>query len=112
MSHPEIELLSEHEQSLRHATVYPSTETLTNREFPSHDQQNDAAAVSGNTNFVYRNPTRLSDRIKADSKKNGFVQYSFSQSAEAFMKAKFDWSLRNCSLSIVQLLKTSFRNTK
>ena len=33
MSHPEIELLAEHEQSLRSAMrpVYPSTETLTNR---------------------------------------------------------------------------------
>jgi ATP-dependent DNA helicase RecG len=32
MAHPEIELMSEHEQSLRSdATVYPSTETLTNR---------------------------------------------------------------------------------
>jgi ATP-dependent DNA helicase RecG len=35
MAHPEIELMSEHEQSLRSAmqTVYPSTETLTNRGF-------------------------------------------------------------------------------
>jgi ATP-dependent DNA helicase RecG len=33
MAHPEIELMSEHEQSLRSAMqpVYPSTETLTNR---------------------------------------------------------------------------------
>jgi ATP-dependent DNA helicase RecG len=35
MAHPEIELMSEHEQSLRSAMqpVYPSTETLTNRGF-------------------------------------------------------------------------------
>jgi ATP-dependent DNA helicase RecG len=33
MAHPEIEAMSEHEQSLRSAMqpVYPSTETLTNR---------------------------------------------------------------------------------
>jgi ATP-dependent DNA helicase RecG len=33
MPHPEIEAMSEHEQSLRSAMqpVYPSTETLTNR---------------------------------------------------------------------------------
>jgi ATP-dependent DNA helicase RecG len=53
----------------RHATVYPSTETLTNRGFQSHDQQNDAAAVSGNTNFVYRNPTRLSDAMLIQKKR-------------------------------------------
>ena len=41
MAHPEIELMSEHEKSLRSAMqpVYPSTETLTNRGIRSEERR-------------------------------------------------------------------------
>ena len=58
MAHPEIELLSEHEKSLRSAMqpVYPSTETLTNRGISNRTiNKMMQQLVSGNTYFVHRN---------------------------------------------------------
>jgi RecG-like helicase len=62
MPHPEIEAMSEHEQSLRSMQpVYPSTETLTNRGISNRVININATVIPRNSNVVYRNLAGLSD---------------------------------------------------
>jgi hypothetical protein len=81
----------------RHATVYPSTETLTNRGFNRMiNKMMQQLFLETQTLFTETLP--LSD-CRALFKKNGFVQYSFSKVLRLWRKPSSDWSLRNCSLS-------------
>jgi hypothetical protein len=76
--HP-CRLLSETRRTkfaLGHATVYPSTETLTNRGIQSHDQQMMQQLFLTQTLFTETLPDYLIAELKLIPK-NGFVQFIF-----------------------------------
>ncbi|MFQ3173774.1 MAG: ATP-dependent DNA helicase RecG [Flavobacterium sp.] len=93
MSHPEIELLSEHEQSLRSAMqpVYPSTETLTNRGVSNRviNKMMQQLFLETQTLFTETLPDYLIDELKLIPKKAALFNIHFPKSAEALAKAKF-----------------------
>lgn len=93
MSHPEIELLSEHEQSLRSAMqpVYPSTETLTNRGISNRtiNKIMQQLFLETHTLFTETLPDYLITELKLISKKDALINIHFPKSAEALAKAKF-----------------------
>ncbi|MGO4818864.1 ATP-dependent DNA helicase RecG [Flavobacterium sp. W22_SRS_FP1] len=93
MSHPEIELLSEHEQSLRSAMqpVYPSTETLTNRGVSNRmiNKVMQQLFLETHTLFTETLPDYLISKLKLISKKDALINIHFPKSAEALAKAKF-----------------------
>lgn len=93
MSHPEIELLSEHEQSLRSAMqpVYPSTETLTNRGISNRtiNKIMQQLFLETHTLFSETLPDYLITELKLISKKDALINIHFPKSAEALAKAKF-----------------------
>ncbi|SDW53641.1 ATP-dependent DNA helicase RecG [Flavobacterium degerlachei] len=93
MSHPEIELLSEHEQSLRSAMqpVYPSTETLTNRGISNRtiNKIMQQLFLETHTLFSETLPDYLISELKLISKKDALINIHFPKSAEALAKAKF-----------------------
>jgi ATP-dependent DNA helicase RecG len=93
MSHPEIELLSEHEQSLRSAMqpVYPSTETLTNRGITNRmiNKMMQQLFLETQTLFTETLPDYLIAELKLIPKKAALFNIHFPKSAEALAKAKF-----------------------
>ncbi|EIA07485.1 ATP-dependent DNA helicase RecG [Flavobacterium frigoris] len=93
MSHPEIELLSEHEQSLRSAMqpVYPSTETLTNRGISNRtiNKIMQQLFLETHTLFTETLPDYLITELKLISKKDALINIHFPKSTEALAKAKF-----------------------
>jgi ATP-dependent DNA helicase RecG len=93
MSHPEIELLSEHEQSLRSAMqpVYPSTETLTNRGISNRmiNKMMQQLFLETQSLFTETLPDYLIDELKLIPKKTALFNIHFPKSAEALAKAKF-----------------------
>ncbi len=93
MSHPEIELLSEHEQSLRTAMqpVYPSTETLTNRGISNRmiNKMMQQLFLETQSLFTETLPDYLIDELKLIPKKTALFNIHFPKSAEALAKAKF-----------------------
>jgi ATP-dependent DNA helicase RecG len=93
MAHPEIELLSEHEQSLRSAMqpVYPSTETLTNRGVSNRmiNKMMQQLFLETQTLFTETLPDYLIEELKLIPKKAALFNIHFPKSAEALAKAKF-----------------------
>jgi ATP-dependent DNA helicase RecG len=93
MSHPEIELLSEHEQSLRSAMqpVYPSTETLANRGISNRmiNKMMQQLFLETQTLFPETLPDYLIEELKLIPKKTALFNIHFPKSAEALAKAKF-----------------------
>jgi ATP-dependent DNA helicase RecG len=93
MSHPEIELLSEHEQSLRSAMqpVYPSTETLTNRGISNRviNKMMQQLFLETQTLFTETLPDYLIAELQLIPKKTALFNIHFPKSAEALAKAKF-----------------------
>jgi ATP-dependent DNA helicase RecG len=93
MSHPEIELLSEHEQSLRSAMqpVYPSTETLTNRGITNRmiNKMMQQLFLETQTLFSETLPDYLIAELKLIPKKTALFNIHFPKSAEALANAKF-----------------------
>jgi ATP-dependent DNA helicase RecG len=93
MSHPEIELLSEHEQSLRSAMqpVYPSTETLTNRGISNRviNKMMQQLFLETHTLFTETLPDYLITELKLISKKDALINIHFPKSTETLAKAKF-----------------------
>jgi len=77
MAHPEIELLSEHEQSLRSALqpVYPSTETLTNRGISNRVVNKLIQQLFIETQALFSEtlPTYLIEELKLISKKKPYL---------------------------------------
>ncbi len=93
MSHPEIELLSEHQQSLRSALqpVYPSTETLTNRGVSSRVVSKMMMQLFQETQNLFGEtlPLYLISELKLMSKKDALFNIHFPTSTEALTKAEF-----------------------
>ena len=93
MSHPEIELLTEHEQSLRSALqpVYPSTETLTNRGISSRAVSKMMMQLFHETQNLFSEtiPNYLISDLRLMSKKDALFNIHFPTSSEALTKAQF-----------------------
>src|SRR3970040_2837324 len=93
MSHPEIELLHEHEQSLRSAMqpVYPSTETLTNRGISNRvvNKMMQQLFLETQNLFTETLPDYLIAELQLIPKKAALFNIHFPKSAEALAKAKF-----------------------
>lgn len=93
MAHPEIELLSEHQKSLRSAmqAIYPSTETLANRGVSNRViiKMMQQLFLETQNLFSETLPYYLLDELKLISKKAALFNIHFPQSSEALAKAQF-----------------------
>ncbi|WP_338644691.1 ATP-dependent DNA helicase RecG [Flavobacterium sp. KS-LB2] len=93
MAHPEIELLSEHEKSLRSAMqpVYPSTETLTNRGISNRviNKLMQQLFLETQALFTETLPDYLINELKLIPKKTALFNIHFPKSTEVLAKAKF-----------------------
>lgn len=93
MPHPEIELLSEHEKSLRSAMqpVYPSTEKLTNRGISNRtiNKIMQQLFIETHTLFSETLPDYLIAELKLISKKDALINIHFPKSSDALAKAQF-----------------------
>ncbi|WP_029270122.1 ATP-dependent DNA helicase RecG [Flavobacterium sp. KJJ] len=93
MAHPEIELLSEHEKSLRSAMqpVYPSTETLTNRGISNRtiNKLMEQLFIETQALFTETFPAYLIEELKLISKKAALFNIHFPKSTDALAKAQF-----------------------
>lgn len=93
MSHPEIELLSEHQKSLRSAMqpVYPSTEKLTNRGITNRvvNKLVEQLFIETQTLFTETLPDYLINELKLIPKKTALFNIHFPKSAEILAKAQF-----------------------
>lgn len=93
MAHPEMELLSEHQKSLRSAmqAIYPSTETLTNRGVSNRViiKMMQQLFLETQNLFSETLPDYLLDELKLISKKAALFNIHFPQSSEALAKAQF-----------------------
>ncbi|MFZ0599533.1 MAG: ATP-dependent DNA helicase RecG, partial [Flavobacterium sp.] len=93
MAHPEIELFSEHERSLRSAMqpVYPSTETLTNRGISNRtiNKMMEQLFVETQALFTETFPAYLIEELKLISKRAALFNIHFPKSPDALAKAQF-----------------------
>ncbi|NGY38784.1 ATP-dependent DNA helicase RecG [Flavobacterium sp. XN-5] len=93
MAHPEIEAMSEHEQSLRSAmqAVYPSTETLNNRGISNRviNKLMQQLFLETQTLFTETLPDYLLQDLQLIPKKAALFNIHFPKSAEALAKAQF-----------------------
>jgi ATP-dependent DNA helicase RecG len=93
MAHPEIELMTEHEQSLRSAMqpVYPSTETLANRGISNRviNKMMQQLFQETQAKFSETLPDYLITELKLIPKNAALFNIHFPKSAEALAKAQF-----------------------
>jgi ATP-dependent DNA helicase RecG len=93
MAHPEIELMTEHEQSLRSAMqpVYPSTETLVNRGISNRviNKMMQQLFQETQAKFSETMPDYLTAELKLIPKNAALFNIHFPKSAEVLAKAKF-----------------------
>jgi ATP-dependent DNA helicase RecG len=93
MAHPEIELLSEHQKSLRSAmqAIYPSTETLANRGVSNRIiiKMMQQLFLETQNLFSETLPDYLINELKLISKKAALFNIHFPKSSEALAKAQF-----------------------
>ncbi len=93
LSHPEIELLSEHEKSLRSAMqpVYPSTETLANRGITNRvvNKMMQQLFLETQAKFQETLPDYLINELKLIPKNAALFNIHFPKSAELLAKAQF-----------------------
>ncbi|RTY75313.1 ATP-dependent DNA helicase RecG [Flavobacterium sp. LS1R10] len=93
MAHPEIELMTEHEQSLRSAMqpVYPSTETLTNRGISNRviNKLMQQLFLETQALFTETLPDYLINELKLIPKKAALFNIHFPKSSDVLAKAKF-----------------------
>lgn len=93
MPHPEIELMTDHNQNLRSAmqAVYPSTEILTNRGVSNRviNTMMQQLFIETQANFQETLPHYLIDEVKLISKKEALFNIHFPKSAAILAKAKF-----------------------
>ena len=93
MAHPEIELMTEHEQSLRSAMqpVYPSTETLANRGISNRvvNKMMQQLFQETQAKFAETLPDYLIAELKLIPKNAALFNIHFPKSAEALAKAQF-----------------------
>ncbi|MBF6642542.1 ATP-dependent DNA helicase RecG [Flavobacterium sp. J49] len=93
MAHPEMELLNEHEQSLRSAMqpVYPSTETLTNRGISNRviNKMMQQVFLETQAKFTETLPHYLVEELKLIPKNAALFNIHFPKSPELLAKAQF-----------------------
>ena len=93
MAHPEIELMAEHEQSLRSAMqpVYPSTETLANRGISNRviNKMMQQLFLEPQAKFSETLPDYLTAELKLIPKNEALFNIHFPKSAESLAKAQF-----------------------
>ncbi len=93
MAHPEIELLSEHEKSLRSAMqpVYPSTETLNNRGVSNRviNKMMQQLFLETQNLFSETLPHYLLNELQLIPKKTALFNIHFPKSADALAKAQY-----------------------
>lgn len=93
MAHPEIELLSEHEKSLRSAMqpVYPSTETLANRGITNRVVNKMMQQLFLETQALFNEtlPSYLTSELKLIPKNAALFNIHFPKSADILVKAQF-----------------------
>ena len=93
MAHPEMELITEHEQSIRSAMqpVYPSTEKLTNKGISNKVVNKMMLQLFSETHTLFSEtlPSYLIDELKLISKKDALINIHFPKSSEALAKAQF-----------------------
>ncbi|MFN3754158.1 ATP-dependent DNA helicase RecG [Flavobacterium sp.] len=93
MAHPEMELLNEHEQSLRSAMqpVYPSTETLTNRGISNRvvNKMMQQVFLETQAQFSETLPQYLIEELKLIPKNAALFNIHFPKSPDLLAKAQF-----------------------
>jgi ATP-dependent DNA helicase RecG len=93
MPHPEIEMLAEHQKSLRSAMqpVYPSTETLSNRGISNRTvvKMMEQLFSERELNFIEPLPDYLINELKLISKNKAIFNIHFPKSSEDLAKAQF-----------------------
>lgn len=93
MAHPEMELFSIHEQSLRSAMqpVYPSTEILMNRGISNRviNKMMEQLFIEVQSNFIETLPMYLLDELKLISKNEALFNIHFPKSQALLTKAQF-----------------------
>ena len=93
MAHPEIELWSEHQQSLRSAmqAVYPSTETLTNRGISNRVVNKMMQQLFLETQALFSEtlPDYLMQELRLIPKNAALFNIHFPKSVDALAKAQF-----------------------
>ena len=93
MAHPEMELFTEHEQSLRSAMqpVYPSTETLVNRGISNRviNKMMQQLFVETQAKFTETLPTYLLEQLKLIPKNTALFNIHFPKSQDLLSKAQF-----------------------
>ena len=93
MAHPEIELITEHEKSLRSSMqpVYPSTEILTNRGISNRviNKLMEQLFLETQALFTETLPDYLINELKLIPKKAALFNIHFPKSVEVLAKAKF-----------------------
>jgi ATP-dependent DNA helicase RecG len=93
MPHPEIELLKDHEQSLRSAlqAVYPSTEKLTNKGISNRVMHKllQQVFVETQARFDETLPPAMLDELKLIPKNAALFNIHFPKSTEALAKAQY-----------------------
>ena len=93
MAHPEIELMTEHQQSLRSAMqpVYPSTETLSNRGISNRaiNKMMQQLFIETQAKFTETLPDYLIGELNLIPKNAALFNIHFPKSAEALAKAQY-----------------------
>ncbi len=108
MAHPEIELMAEHEQSLRSAMqpVYPSTETLANRGISNRviNKMMQQLFQETQAKFSETLPDYLTTELKLIPKNAALFNIHFPKSAEALAKAQFRLKFEELFYIQIQLI--------
>ena len=93
MTHPEMELLTEHEQGIRSSMqpVYPSTETLTNRGISNRvvNKMMQQLFLETQAKFIETLPAYLLDELKLIPKNAAMFNIHFPKNSELLAKAQF-----------------------
>ena len=108
ISHPEIELLAEHQATIRRAMqpVYPSTETLGNRGVSNRVVNKMVMQLFAETqaNFSETLPKYLIDELRLMSKKDALKNIHFPDNAENLAKAQFRLKFEELFYIQIQLI--------
>ncbi|MEM6687146.1 MAG: ATP-dependent DNA helicase RecG [Bacteroidota bacterium] len=108
MPHPEMELLQEHEASLRTAMqpVYPSTEKLTNKGITNRvvNKLMQQLFVEARTQFYETLPPTILNELKLISKSEALFNVHFPKSQELLAKAQYRLKFEELFYIQVQLI--------
>jgi len=114
MAHPEIELLTEHEQSLRSAMqpVYPSTETLTNRGISNKVVNKLMQQLFMETQLLFAEtlPDYLLHELKLISKREALFNIHFPKNGDILAKAQFRLKFEELFFIQLQLITKNLVN--